>query len=83
MKGGRQRGRETLMCKRNINELLFTRAPTENLALNRGMCPDWESNPQLFSSQAGAQSTEPHQPGLNYIFLKKDKQQVNGKYWKL
>ena len=28
------------------------------------MCPDWESNQQSFGSQAGAQSTEPYQPGL-------------------
>ena len=27
------------------------------------MCPDWESNLQPFGSQAGTQSTEPHQPG--------------------
>ena len=33
--------------------------PTGDLALNPGMCPDRESNQQ--SSQAGAQSTEPHQ----------------------
>ena len=35
-----------------------------NLACNPGMCPDWESNQLSFGSQAGAQSTEPHQPGL-------------------
>ena len=29
-----------------------------------GMCPDWESNQRPFGSQASAQSTEPHQPGL-------------------
>ena len=27
------------------------------------MCPDWESNQQLFSSQAGTQSPETHPPG--------------------
>ena len=32
-----------------------------DLAHNPGTCPDWESNPQPFDSQAGAQSTEPHQ----------------------
>ena len=35
---------------------------------NRGMCPDWESNRQPFGSQAGAQSTELHQPGLDSEF---------------
>ena len=37
--------------------------PTEDLAHNPGMCPDWESNQRPFASQSGAQSTEPHQPG--------------------
>ena len=27
--------------------------PTEDLARNSGMCPDWESNQQPFDSQAG------------------------------
>ena len=39
--------------------------PTGDLAHNPGMCPNWESNRQPFGSQAGAQSTEPHQPRLN------------------
>ena len=33
-----------------------------------GMCPDWESNPWAFGSQAGIQSTEPHQPVPNTSF---------------
>ena len=37
---------------------------TGDLARNPGMCPDWESNHQPFDSQAGTQSTKPHQPGL-------------------
>ena len=40
------------------------RPPTGDLAHNPGTCPDWESSLQPFGSQAGAQSTEPHQPGL-------------------
>ena len=45
--------------------------PTGDLACNPGMCPDWESNQRPFRSQAGTQSTEPHQPGLyNDIHLK-------------
>ena len=39
--------------------------PTGDLACNLGMRPDWESNQRPFGSQAGAQSTEPHQPGLS------------------
>ena len=38
--------------------------PTEDQACNPGMCPDQELNWRPFGSQAGAQSTEPHQPGL-------------------
>ena len=38
--------------------------PTGDPARNPGLCPDWESNQRPFGSQAGTQSTEPHQPGL-------------------
>ena len=37
--------------------------------LNAGVCPDWESNRQTFGSQDSTQSTEPHQPGLDVVFL--------------
>ena len=37
--------------------------PTGDLACIPDMCPDQELNQQPFGSQAGAQSTEPHQPG--------------------
>ena len=39
-----------------------------DLACNPSICPDWELNQQHFGSQAGAQSTEPHQPGHLYFF---------------
>ena len=42
--------------------------PTGDLAHNPGMCPDWELNQRPFGSQAGTQSTEPHQPGLELSF---------------
>ena len=42
--------------------------PTGDLACNPGMCLDWESNQWPFGSQAGIQSTEPHQPGCPYKF---------------
>ena len=42
---------------------------TGDLAYNPGKCPDWESNQQPFGSQAGTQSTEPHQPGELPIIL--------------
>ena len=41
--------------------------PTEDLACNPSMCPDWESDQQPFDSQAGTQSTEPHQLGLFFL----------------
>ena len=44
--------------------------PTGDLARNPGMCPDWESNWWPLGSQASAQSTEPHQPGLCGRILK-------------
>ena len=37
-------------------------------AYNLGMCPDWDWNQRPFGSQAGAQSTEPHQPWLDLGF---------------
>ena len=43
--------------------------PTRDLAHNPGLCPDWELNQRPFGSQAGAQPTEPHQPGLFVTFL--------------
>ena len=39
--------------------------PTEDLTCNPDMCPDWESNWRPIGLQVNAQSTEPHQPGLN------------------
>ena len=43
--------------------------PPEDLAHNPGMCPDWESNQQTFGSQAYAQSTELHQPGISILLI--------------
>ena len=42
--------------------------PAGDIARNPGVCPDWELNQQPFSSQAGAQSTEPHEPGHDKDF---------------
>ena len=42
--------------------------PTQDLACDPGMGPDWESDRQPFGLQAGPQSTEPHQPGLGPFF---------------
>ena len=56
-KGRRKRGEKYRL-------VAFYTPPTGDLAHNPGMCPDWESNWQPLGSQAGTQSTEPHQPGL-------------------
>ena len=56
--------------KGNINMWSPLMCPSNgDLAHNPGMCPDWESNRWPFASQSGAQSTEPHQPGLSGSFL--------------
>ena len=44
-------------------------SPTGDLAHNPGMCHDWALNWQPFGLQAGAQSTEPHQPGWMILLL--------------
>ena len=43
--------------------------PTGDLAHNPGMCPDGELNQRPFGSHTGAQSTEPHQSGRNFLGL--------------
>ena len=58
------------MKERNISVWLpLTWPPTGDLAHNPGMCPGWESNWRPFGSQAGTQSTEPHQPELLVFIL--------------
>ena len=43
--------------------------------LQLGICPDWESNQWPLASQAGSQSTEPHQLGLDRQIL------TDRRYW--
>ena len=52
--------------------------PMGDLAHKPGMCPDWESNWQPFGSQSGAQSTEPHQPGLKIDSYSGDLSLIHG-----
>ena len=51
--------------------------PTGDLTHNPGMCLDWESNQRPFGSQAGAQSTEPHQAGPPCLSYNKRSINVN------
>ena len=43
---------------------------TGDLAGNLDMCPDWELNWRSSGSQAGTQSTEPHQLRFKTLILK-------------
>ena len=58
----RERGREGEKHQRVVASCV---PRTGDLAHNPGMRSGWESNQRPFGSQAGAQSTEPHQPRLN------------------
>ena len=82
----RGRGREEGERERNIDMweihpwVASRTPPTGDLAGNLGMCPNWESNGWPFSSQAGTQSTEPHQPGQKnnlFLFFKERKRNIN------
>ena len=60
---GKEKEKETSVCG------CLSHAPsTEDLACNPGMCPEWESNQQLFGSQARAQFPELHQQGQYFSF---------------
>ena len=56
---GREGEREKYQCV-----IASRMSPTGDLACNPGMCPNQKLNWRPFTSQSGAQSTEPHQPGL-------------------
>ena len=56
------------MCEKCVNGLPLA-APTGDLAHNPGMYPDWELNKRPFGSQAGTQSTEPHQPASVTVYF--------------
>ena len=65
----RQRGRVGEREGKKHQHVVASHAPpTGDLACNPGICPDWELNQQPFGSQAGAQSTEPHQPRQQIFF---------------
>ena len=63
----RERGREREREGEKRQCVVASRtSPTGDPAHNPGMCPHWESNWRPFGWQAGAQSTEPHQPGHTF-----------------
>ena len=61
----RETGREREKEGEKHQCVVASHTPTRNPACNPGTCPDWELNWRPFGSEASAQSTEPHQPGLN------------------
>ena len=66
----RERGREGEREGAKHQCVVASHAPaTRDLACNPDMCPDWELNRRPSGSQAGAQSTEPHQPGLGCLWF--------------
>ena len=69
----RARGRERESKGEKHQRVVASHTPaTGDLAWNPGMYPDWESNRRPFGSQAGTQSTEPHQPGPTLAFFKEN-----------
>ena len=55
--------REKHRCVRETSIVCLLFTPKWGSARNPGMCPDRELNQRPFRLQAGAQFTEPHQPG--------------------
>ena len=63
----RERGREGESKEEKDQCVVASHTPpVGDLVHNPGMYPDWELNQQLFASQAGAQTTEIHQPGPEF-----------------
>ena len=64
-KGGRRKGRETLMEETSIPYVPRLGDPT----CNPGMRPDGESKQQAYTLQKEVQPTEPHHSGLALFFI--------------
>ena len=61
--GRGERGRETLMCERNIDWSPLMCTLTGDRANNPDMYPEWELNWQPLTLWEDIQPTEPHQSG--------------------
>ena len=56
-----------MLSVRETHRSVASRTPLPgDLAHSPGMCPDWASSWRPLSLQAGAESTEPRQPGLDF-----------------
>ena len=68
----REGGREEEREGEKHQCVVASHAPsTGDLAHSTSTCPDWESNQQPFGSQACVQSSEPYQPGLLILIMRK------------
>ena len=68
---GREKEKERNIDVWEIQQLVtFLEPPTRDLAHTPGTICDPEPNQWLPGSQASAQSTELHQPGLKWLFKK-------------
>ena len=78
----KERKRDIDVWEKHIDR--FT-PPAGDLVHNPGMCPDQELNQRPFGLQAGAQSTEPFQPGhvSNFIDTTTTTAANNNDYWYL
>ena len=66
---GREKEKERNINVREIHQSVASHTcPAGGPSCDPGRWPDWELNWQPFGSQAGAQSSEPYQPGLKYIY---------------
>ena len=72
-----ERERETLMWKRDINQLPPICAPNGNQTHSPGMCPDEELNPQPFDERKDAPTNWSTQPGFGMHFKWR---QIKSKY---
>ena len=67
-KGGRKRGRETSMCKRNIEWLPLAHTPNRDPAHNSDVCYEWELNQRPFTpGMTDDQPAESRWPGLTSL----------------
>ena len=68
----RKRERQTSMLKRNIDQLPLPCVPTRDWTCNPGMCTARNRTTNGLVYGMMLQPTEPHWPGLSFVFLIKD-----------
>ena len=78
-----ERGRETSMWGRNIDQFPLTGAPTGDLTCNPGLCPDRESQQWPFTLWGNAPPIEPHGSGraTQIVYCEGGTDQKDWKHW--